>query len=95
MKPIHTFRYLTGLLYALVANLKAELFQRVSEYRRATHKQYWQAGGVGGGSIVQLGFLTEAQALKKMQNIKGDNEPIVYVDFERGFIAYGKMSEVE
>lgn len=78
---------------ALVANFRAELSARVSAYRRTRHRQHWQCGGVGGGAIVQLGHMTEAQALKKLQNIKGDNEPIVYVDVERGFIAYGRMPE--
>lgn len=78
MKIIYFFR-------ALAANFRAEL----SERRKAKHKQHWQAGQVGGGSIVQLGYMTEVAALAKLQYIKADDEPIVYVDFERGFIAYG------
>lgn len=63
------------------------------ERRKAQHKQHWQAGQVGGGAIVQLGYLTEIQALAKVQMIKGENDPIAFVDIERGFIAYGKHPE--
>lgn len=86
MKIIYFFR-------ALAANFRAELSARLSERRRARHRQHWQAGAVGGGAMVQLGHMTEIAALARLQNIKGDDEPIIYVDFERGFIAYGRMPE--
>lgn len=63
------------------------------ERRNARHKQHWQAGAIGGGTVVQLGFLTETQALTKLQLIKGENDPIAFVDTKRGFIAYGKHPE--
>ena len=34
--------------------------------------------------------MTEQEALIRLQIIKGDDDPIAYVDFERGFIAYGR-----
>jgi len=84
MKIIHMG---TGAFWrALTANFRAELEAR----RKARHKQHWQAGSIGGGSSYQLGYMTEAEALTRLQIIKGDNEPISYVDFERGFIAFGK-----
>ncbi len=76
-----------------VLTIRTGIFLRVQESRRAKHKQHWQAGSIGGGAIVQLGFLTEREALKKLQYIKGDDEPIGFVDFERGFIAYGRHPE--
>ncbi len=79
MKIIYFFR-------ALVANFRAEL----SERRKAKHKQHWQAAPVGGGGAIQLGYMTEIEALARLQIIKGDDDPIAYVDFERGFIAYGR-----
>ena len=78
MKIIYFFR-------ALAANFRAELEAR----RQRKFKQHWQAGKVGGGSTLQLGYMTEVEALARLQIIKGDDDPIVYVDFERGFIAYG------
>jgi hypothetical protein len=36
-----------------------------------------------------LGYMTETEALARLQVIKGKDDPIAYVDFERGFIAYG------
>jgi len=71
---------------AFFSNLRAELEAR----RQRKFKQHWQAGKVGGGSTLQLGYMTEVEALSRLQIIKGDDDPIVYVDFERGFIAYGK-----
>jgi hypothetical protein len=79
MKIIDFFR-------ALVANFRAEL----SERRKAKHKQHWQAAPVGGGGTIQLGYMTEAEALIRLRLIKGDRDPVAYVDFERGFIAFGK-----
>ncbi len=73
-------------LKALIDNFRAELEAR----RQRKFKQHWQAGKVGGGSTIQLGYMTEIEALARLQIIKGDDDPIVYVDFNRGFIAYGK-----
>ena len=58
--------------------------------RRDDHKQHWQCCQIGGGAIVQLGHMTESQAIRRVQILKGDNEPIAFVDFERGFIAHGR-----
>lgn len=93
MNLIHVFRYLTESFYVRVLTIRTGISLRVQESRRAKHKQHWQAGSIGGGAVVQLGFLTEREALEKLQYIKGDDEPIAYVDFERGFIAYGKHPE--
>lgn len=60
---------------------------------RERHVQHWQAGAVGGGAIVQLGYMTEKQAIARVQELKGVDEPIVFVDFERGFIAHGSMPD--
>lgn len=79
MKIIYFFR-------ALVANFRAERETR----RKAKHKQHWQAAPVGGGGTIQLGYMTEAEALIRLRLIKGDRDPVAYVDFERGFIAYGR-----
>ena len=82
-------KILTAYLYffhALAANFRAERQMR----RKAKHKQHWQAGSIGGGASYQLGYMTEAEALTRLQIIKGDDEPIAYVDFERGFIAFGR-----
>ena len=80
----------TGAFWrALTANFRAELESR----RKAKHKQHWQAGSIGGGSTLQLGYMTEAEALVRLRLIKGDDEPVAYVDFERGFIAFGKQPD--
>ena len=71
---------------ALAANFRAELEAR----RQRKFKQHWQAAPIGGGGTIQLGYMTEVAALARLQNIKGDDDPIAYVDFERGFIAYGR-----
>lgn len=77
----------TGAFWrAMTANFRAELEAR----RKAKHKQHWQAAPIGGGGSIQLGYMTEAEALVRLQIIKGDDEPVSYVDFERGFIAYGR-----
>lgn len=73
--------------------LLSTLRSRLIAFLQARHRQHWQAGAVGGGGMVQLGFVTKSQALDLLQSIKGDNEPVVYVDTERGFIAYGKHPE--
>jgi len=78
--------YVWGTINAFLANY-------INERRRTKHKQYWQAGALGGGGTISLGFMTEAGALEKLQSIKGDNEPVVFVDFDRGFIAYGKQPD--
>ncbi len=93
MQIIQKFRYLAETLFVRLLTLRTSISLRVSAYRRAHHKQYWQAGSIGGGATVPLGLMTEAEALAKIQFLKGDNEPIAYVDFERGFIAYGKHPE--
>jgi hypothetical protein len=77
---------LINFVRALVANFLAELEAR----RKAKHKQHWQAGNIASGGVLQLGFMTETEALARLQIIKGDDDPIVFVDFERGFIAFGK-----
>ena len=74
-------------------HLRARLEMWWLERCIARRKQHWQAGAIGGGAIVQLGFLTETQALAKVRTIKGENDPIAFVDTERGFIAYGKHPE--
>lgn len=79
------FQYLRDMVVALFLNWQAEREQRA----RDAHKQHWQAGRIGGGAIVQLGFMTQAEAIRRVQLLKGDDEPIAYVDFERGFIAHG------
>ena len=83
------FLYLRDMFTALVLNWQAEREQRA----RDKHKQHWQAGQIGGGAMVQLGFMTQAEAIRCVQALKGDNEPIAYIDFERGFIAHGRMPE--
>lgn len=80
------FRYWRDNCAALFLNWKAEREQR----RHDAHKQHWQAGQIGGGAVMQLGFMTEAEAIRRVQSLKGDDEPIAYVDFERGFIAHGR-----
>lgn len=71
------------------------LYSRLPLWKREPDapKLYWQAAPIGGGGTVQLGLLTETQALAKVQLIKGENDPIAFVDTERGFIAYGKHPE--
>lgn len=93
MQIIQKFRYLAETFYVRLLTLRTGISLRVSAYRRARHKQYWQAGSIGGGATVPLGLMTEAEALARIQFLKGDNEPVAYVDFERGFIAYGKHPE--
>ncbi len=77
---------IADFFHALIANFQAELAER----RKAKHKQHWQAAPIGGGGSIQLGYMTEQEALIRLQIIKGDDDPIAYVDFERGFIAYGR-----
>lgn len=91
MQIIQKFRYLAESFYVRLLTYRLRIHIRVSAYRRARHKQYWQAGSIGGGATVPLGLMTEAEALAKIQFLKGDNEPVAFVDFERGFIAYGKF----
>jgi hypothetical protein len=64
-----------------------------NQRRRENHKQHWQAGKIGGGATMQIGFMTEAEAIARVESLKGENEPIAFVDFERGFIAHGTMPE--
>ncbi len=78
---------------AFAANLRAELVTRYETRRKAQHKQHWQAAPIGGGGTMQLGYMTEAEALTRLQIMKGDDEPIAFVDFERGFIVFGRQSE--
>ena len=87
---INFFRYLGTMLAALFLNWKASVEMNREQRRREKHKQHWQAGQIGGGAMVQLGFMTETQAIRRVQLLKGDDEPIAYVDFERGFIAHGR-----
>lgn len=75
---------------ALFLNWKANSAMAREQKRRDAHRQHWQAGQIGGGAMVQLGFMTEAEAIRRVQLLKGDDEPIAYVDFERGFIAHGR-----
>lgn len=66
-------------------------FNAIREQRRRdAHKQHWQAGQLGGGAMIQLGYMTQAEAIARLQLLKGKDEPIAYVDFERGFIAHGR-----
>ena len=83
------FRYWRDTIAALFLNWQAEREQ----HARDKHKQHWQAGAIGGGSMTQLGYMTQAEAIRRVQSLKGDDEPISYVDFERGFIAHGRMPE--
>lgn len=82
-------QFIYDFFRALVANFKTELEAR----RQRKHKQHWQAGNVANGSVLQLGYMTEVEALARLQILKGDDDPIVYVDFERGVITYGKHSQ--
>lgn len=69
---------------------RTALYARREQRRRDAHKQHWQAAQVGGGAVIQLGYMTQAEAIARVQLLKGKDEPIAYVDFERGFIAHGR-----
>ena len=79
-----TVRFLSWL-----ADLAASRAQR----RRDQVTKHWRAAAIGGGGTVELGYVTESQAIQKLQEIKGENEPIVYVDPDQAFIAYGRMPD--
>jgi hypothetical protein len=49
-------------------------------------KQHWQAGSLGGASI-QLGHMTRDDAIDKVAKLR--DGPVVFIDDERGFIAFG------
>lgn len=89
------FRYWGTAIAAYFLNWRASLTLGRQQRKREKHKQHWQAGQVGGGAIVQLGFMTQGQAIHRVRLLKGDNEPIAYVDFERGFIAHGRHPGAE
>jgi len=55
-------------------------------------KQHWQAGAIGGAASIQLGHLTRKEAVQSVVDM--NSGPIVYVDDERGFIAFGTMPEM-
>ncbi len=83
-------RYLGEAIATKVLTWRTAVFAWREQRRRDTHKQHWQAGQVGGGAVIQLGHMTQAEAIARLQLLKGKDEPIAYVDFERGFIAHGR-----
>lgn len=54
-------------------------------------KQHWQAGSIGGGASVQLGWMTRSQAIRAVEIMR--TGPVVFIDDERGFIAFGNPPE--
>lgn len=87
-------RYLGEAIATKALTWRTAFYTARQQRRRDRHKQHWQTGQVGGGSIVQLGYMTEAEAIARLQLLKGKDEPIVYVDFERGFIAHGTVPKL-
>ena len=87
MKILYFVRAFALNLYAEIHNA---IVERINARREQTIRQYWQCGNIETGSVIPLGMLTEIQALEKVQYIKGDDDPIAFVDHERGFIAFGK-----
>jgi len=84
------WRHLGESIATQVLTWRTAFNDRREQRRRDRHKQHWQAGQVGGGAVIQLGFMTQAEAIVRLQLLKGKDEPIAYVDFERGFIAHGR-----
>lgn len=83
-------RYLGEAIVTQVLTWRTALYAAREQRRRDAHKQHWQAGQVGGGAMMQLGYMTQGEAIARVQLLKGKDEPIAYVDFERGFIAHGR-----
>lgn len=83
-------RYLGEAIATKALTWRTSFHARREQRRRDAHLQHWQAGQVGGGAMIQLGFMTQAQAIARIQLLKGKDEPIAFVDFERGFIAHGR-----
>lgn len=91
--PPVILRYLGEAIATTLLTWRTSFNDRREQRRRDRHRQHWQAGQVGGGTVMQLGYMTQAEAIARVQLLKGDTEPIVYVDFERGFIAHGRHPE--
>ncbi len=84
------WRYLGEAIATKVLTWRTALYARREQRQQDAHQQHWQAGQVGGGAVIQLGYMTRAEAIARVQLLKGKDEPIAYVDFERGFIAHGR-----
>lgn len=86
-------KYLSEAIATRYLNWLADRSATRTQRRRDELKQHWRAAAVGGGGTVELGYVTETDAIQKLQNIKSENEPIVYVDTDQAFIAYGRMPD--
>jgi len=65
---------------------------RFNQWRAERFRQHWQAGKLGGGAMLQLGYITELQAIERVMRMK--DGPIVFIDRERGFIAFGSPHDI-
>lgn len=84
------FRYIGEAIALKILTWRTSRNDSREQRRREQHKQHWQAGQVAGGAVDQLGFMTQAEAVARVRLLKGDDDPIVFIDFDRGFIAFGK-----
>lgn len=82
----------------ILASVRDAISERYLQWQidRATEKltrkkQHWQAGSLGGASI-QLGHMTRDAAIDKVAKLRGDG-PVVFIDDERGFIAFGNSPD--
>ncbi len=83
-------KHIREIIPAAIAAIKFRVAQyqlRRETARKNTIVQFWQAGSLGGAANIQLGDMTRAAALKVVADLK--EGPIVYIDDERGFIAFG------
>lgn len=64
---------------------------RFNQWKAERFRQHWQAGKLGGGAMFQLGYITELKAVEMVMRMK--DGPIVFIDRERGFIAFGVAGE--
>lgn len=85
-----SFRYIGEAIALKFLTWRTRRQDTREQRRREAHKQHWQAGQIAGGAVDQLGFMTQAEAVRRVNLLKGDDAPIVFIDFERGFIAFGK-----
>lgn len=85
---------LKEILGAILAPLAFRFHQwRLQKQQDRAHsiKQHWQAGSLGGASVIQIGFMNRKQAIRAVNEMR--TGPIVYIDDERGFIAFGNPPE--
>lgn len=59
--------------------------------KRDSIVSYWQAGKQGGGAVVELGYMKRPEAIRRVELM--DAGPIVFIDDERSFIAFGNPPE--